>query len=154
MKSLGNILWHFPFFGFMTALFTFLMGCFFMLTIVGAPIGLGLFQLAKFYLSPFSNAMVNKSELKKDQNQLWLILGWVVWIFYLPFGLMIFVVNLIQIVFLFVSIIGIPVALVLAKSLGTLLKPINMQCVPKAVADELEKRKAKETVDAHLSYAD
>ena len=53
MRLLGNILWHFPFFGFVTSFFTFLTGGFLVLTVVGAPIGLGLIQHSKFLLSPF-----------------------------------------------------------------------------------------------------
>lgn len=58
--------------------------------------------------------------------------------------------TIIQIVELFITIIGIPVALVLAKSLGTYFNPVNKICVPKAVKDELEKRNAKEQVAKHL----
>jgi uncharacterized membrane protein YccF (DUF307 family) len=46
----------------------------------------------------------------------------------------------------FVTIIGIPVAIVTAKSLGTFLLPVNKICVPKAVSDEVESRKAKAQV--------
>ena len=54
MRTLANILWHFPFFGFLTAFYTFLIGIFFTITVIGAPIGLGLIQHSKFLLSPFS----------------------------------------------------------------------------------------------------
>jgi len=55
-------------------------------------------------------------------------------------------VTIFQIAALFVTIIGIPVALVLAKSLGTYFNPVNKICVPKAVQNELEQRKAKEQI--------
>ncbi len=150
MKTLGNILWHVPFLGFLTALGAFLLGGILVLTVIGAPIGLGLIQLSKFLLTPFSSAMVSKTDLKTDQNKLWKTFGTIVRVIYFPFGLFLVVVTLVQIVFLFVSIFGIPVALVLAKSLGTYFNPVNKVCVPKAVEDEIGRRKAKVVVEKHL----
>ena len=151
MRTLGNILWHVPFFGFLSALGTFLIGGLLVITIIGAPLGLGLIQLSKFLLTPFSSAMISKKDLKADQNKLWQTFGIIVRILYFPFGLFLAVVTVFQIAGLFISIIGIPVALVLAKSLGTYFNPVNKTCVPKAVADEVASRKAKEHVDKHLS---
>jgi len=42
MRTLGNILWHVPFLGFLSALGTFIIGGLLTITVVGAPIGLGL----------------------------------------------------------------------------------------------------------------
>ena len=150
MKTLGNILWHVPFMGFLTALFTFLMGGLLVITVIGAPIGLGLIQLSKFFLTPFLQSMISKSELNTDQNKLWKTFGIIVRIIYFPFGLFLAVITVFQIAGMFISIIGIPVALVLAKSLSTYFNPVNKTCVPKAVAEELTQRKAKEQVDKHL----
>jgi uncharacterized membrane protein YccF (DUF307 family) len=150
MRTLGNILWHVPFLGFLSALGTFLIGGLLVITVIGAPLGLGLIQLSKFLLTPFSSAMISKKDLKADQNKLWQTFGIIVRILYFPFGLFLAVVTIFQIAGLFISIIGIPVALVLAKSLGTYFSPVNKTCVPKAVADEVASRKAKEHVDKHL----
>jgi len=150
MRTLGNILWHFPFFGFLSALFTFLLGGLLVITVIGAPIGLGLIQLSRFLLSPFSSAMVSKSDLDNNQNKLWQTFGIIVRILYFPFGLFLTIVTIFQIAALFVSLIGIPVALVLAKALGTYFNPVNKKCVPVAVRDELERRKAQEQVSKHL----
>jgi uncharacterized membrane protein YccF (DUF307 family) len=150
MRTLGNILWHIPFLGFLNALFTFLLGGLLVITVIGAPLGLGLIQLSKFYLTPFSKAMISKSDLKTDQNKLWKTFGIIVRILYFPFGLVLAILTVIQIAGLFISLIGIPVALVLAKSLSTYFNPVNKICVPKAVADELAQRKAKEQVDKDL----
>ena len=150
MRTLGNILWHVPFLGFLSALGTFLIGGLLVITVIGAPLGFGLIQLSKFLLTPFSCAMVSKEDLNSDQNKLWQTFGVIVRILYFPFGLLLAVATVFQIVGLFISIIGIPVALVLAKSLGTYFNPVNKICVPKAVADEVESRKAKEQVDKHL----
>lgn len=147
MRTLGNILWHVPFLGFLSALGTFLIGGLFTLTVVGAPIGLGLMQLSKFLLSPFTKSMIDKADVKADQNKAWKAFGLIVRIVYFPFGLFLAVVTIFQIAGLFVTIVGIPVALVLAKSLGTYFNPVNKTCVSKAVADEVSSRKAKEKVD-------
>ncbi len=150
MRTLGNILWHIPFLGFLSALGTFLIGGLFAITVIGAPIGLGLIQLSKFLLTPFSSAMISKKDLKVDQNKLWKSFSLIVRILYFPFGLCLAIVTIFQIAGLFITIIGIPVALVLAKSLGTYFNPVHKTCVPKAVQNELEQRKAKEQVAKHL----
>ena len=147
MRTLGNILWHVPFLGFLSALSTFLIGGLFVISVIGAPIGLGLIQLSKFLLAPFSNSMISKSDLEVEQNAAWKTFGIIVRIVYFPFGLFLTIVTAFQIAGLFISIVGIPVALVLAKSLGTYFNPINKTCVSKAVANEVEARKAKAQVD-------
>ena len=141
MRTLGNILWHFPFFGFINALTTFLVGLLLLITVVGSPLGLGLIQLSKFLLTPFSSAMVDKKELDTNKNDLWEIFGIFVRIIYFPIGLLLSVVTIVQIAGLFVSIIGIPVAIVLAKSLGTYFNPVNKKCVPQELADEIARKK-------------
>jgi uncharacterized membrane protein YccF (DUF307 family) len=147
MRTLGNILWHVPFLGFLNALATFLIGALFVITIIGAPIGFGLIQLSKFLLTPFSSGMINKRDMKPDQNKAWRTFGIIVRILYFPIGLFLAVLTVFQIAGLFVTIIGIPVALVLAKSLGTFFNPVNKICVTKAVADEVASRKARTQVD-------
>lgn len=141
MRTLGNILWHFPFFGFINAFITFLVGILLVITVVGSPLGLGLIQLSKFLLTPFSSAMVDKKKLETKRNDLWEIFGIFVRIIYFPIGLILSVVTIIQIAGLFVSIIGIPVAIVMAKSLGTYFNPVNKKCVPQEVADEIARKR-------------
>jgi len=146
MKTLGNILWHIPFLGFLSALTTFLLGGLLVITIIGAPIGLGLIQLSKFLLTPFSSVMIDKKGVKSNQNKLWLAYGFIVRIIYFPIGLVLAIVAAFQVVGLFISIVGIPVALVLAKSLGTYFNPVNKVCVSTAVANEVISNKAKERI--------
>ncbi len=150
MRTLGNIIWHIPFLGFLTALFTFLLGSLLVLTVIGAPLGLGLIQLSKFLLSPFTSSMVDKKNLNVEQNKYWKSYGFIIRIIYFPFGLGLAVITIFQIVFLFISIVGIPVAVILSKSLGTYFNPVNKVSVPRAVANELENRKAKEQIEKHL----
>ena len=134
----------------MNALFTFLLGTLLVITVIGAPIGLGLIQLSKFLLAPFSWAMISKDDLDVEQNKLWKSFGFIIKILYFPLGCFIVVITVFQIIGCFITIIGIPVALVLAKSLGTFFNPVNKKCVPKAVEDELEQRKAKAEVKKHF----
>ena len=136
-----------PFLGFITSFFTFLIGGLFVITVVGAPIGFGLIQLAKFFLAPFSNAMVKKSDIKAEQPDAWQAYETLIRILYFPFGLILAIITLTQIVAAFISIIGIPVALAQAKSLKTLFNPVAKKCVSKAVSDEITSRKAKAEVD-------
>jgi len=151
MKTLGNILWHFPFLGFVNALLTFLLGGLLVITVIGAPIGMGLIQLSKFLLAPFSNSMVDKKDLNIEQNTLWKSFGFLIRILYFPFGLILAVLTIFEIAGLFVSIVGIPIAIVLAKSVSTFFNPVNKKCVPVAVADELQQRKTREQVNKHLA---
>lgn len=147
MRTLGNIVWHVPFLGFISALATFLTGGLLIVTVIGAPIGLGLIQLSRFLLMPFSSAMIDSKDIRNKQNKAWQAFGIVARIIYFPLGLVLAVLTALQVAGLFVSIVGIPVALVLAKSLGTFFNPVNKVCVHRSVAAEVTGRKAKEKVD-------
>lgn len=150
MKTLGNILWHIPFLGFLSAIVTYLMGLILTATVIAAPIGLGLMEHGKFLFAPFTRAVINKSELGETGGGGWQTYSKIVGIIYIPFGLIACLFAIFQIVYSFVSIIGIPVALVVAKSLGVYFNPVNKECVPQAVADELERRKGQAQVEKHL----
>ncbi len=130
MRTLANIIWHFPFMGFLSAFWAFIIGGILVLTVVGSPIGLGLIQLSRFLITPFSMEMVSKSDLNIKQNVLWRSFGIFIRILYFPFGLILAIITICQIVGLFFSIIGIPVAIVLSKSLGTYFNPVNKVCIP------------------------
>ena len=147
MRTLGNVLWHFPFFGFLTAAFYWLLGLLLTLLVVTAPLGLGLMEFGRFLLAPFGNEMVSKSSLRVEQNVLWQAYSTIVMILYLPFGIVFVILSAIQVFALCLSIVGIPVALVIAKSLGTVLNPVNKVCVPSAVAEEVARRNASADID-------
>lgn len=150
MRIVGNILWHFPFFGFASALLSFLIGSLLVMTVAAAPIGFGLIQFAKFQLAPFSYGMVSKNELSMEQNQLWKSYSLIVKIIYFPFGLIFALCGVLQVAGLFITIIGIPMAIVIAKSLGTYLQPVGKICVPVAVANEISARKDAKAVEKYL----
>lgn len=150
MRTLGNILWHFPFFGFVTAAFYWLLGLLLTLLIVTAPIGLGLMEFGKFLFAPFGNAMVSKTDLKITQNPVWRAYSTIVMLLYLPFGIVFVVLNVLQVFACCLLIVTIPIALVIAKSLGTVLNPVNKICVSAAVAEELERRRASAEVAKYV----
>ena len=154
MKNLGNIIWNFPFFGFVTASIIYCFGLLLAATGVGAPIGLGLMEYGKFYFAPFNREMVSKSQLNEQQSKLWKRFSTVMTIVWFPFGALLWIGAIFQIVACCLSIIGIPVAVVVAKSLGTIINPVNKKCVPAAVKEELERRKGREAVEQHLAIAD
>ncbi len=141
MKTLGNIIWHIPFLGFINATLVYLLGLILSATVIAAPIGLGLMEFAKFLYWPFGNAMVNKKDLDIEQNAAWKTYSSLIMILYFPFGLILAVLAVFEVVGTFITIIGIPVALVVAKSLTTYLNPVNKKCVPSSVAKEIKQRR-------------
>ena len=130
LRLLGNILWHVPFLGFLSALGAFLLGLLLTVLVVTSPLGLGLIQYSKFLLLPFSYSMVSGSDLGEEQNVLWKTYSTIIMILYLPIGLLLSLLLIVQIVGLCITIVGIPVAMVLFKSLSTYLNPVNKICVP------------------------
>jgi uncharacterized membrane protein YccF (DUF307 family) len=150
MRTLGNILWHIPFLGFINAILVYLLGLLLTITVIAAPIGLGLMEYGKFLLMPFGQAMVDKSELNVEQSSVWKTYSTIIMILYIPFGVIFLILAIMQIVALFLSIIGIPVALVVAKSLDTYFNPVNKICVHHAVVDELERRRGQAEINRHL----
>lgn len=149
MRLVGNILWHFPFFGFLTAFAVFLLGLLLTMLVVTAPIGLGLLQYAKFLLLPYSYAMVSKSELNVEQNPIWKAYSFIIMLLYLPLGIILAICTFIQSLCLCITIIGIPVAIPLLKSLGVLLNPVGKICIPQDVSNAMQFQKAQENLQRY-----
>ncbi len=148
MRTLGNILWHFPFLGFVNAIATYLLGVLLLITVIAAPIGRGLMELGKFLIAPYSRAMVKESQLRSGGsaagNKIWKAYSTVISLVYvLIFGIPLSLLTIFQIAGLFITIVGIPVAIVMAKSLGTYFNPVGKKCVPITVVAELERKKAQ-----------
>lgn len=149
MRTLGNILWHFPCFGFLTALVHFLLGLLLTITIIGSPIGIGLIELSKFQMSPFTSVMIPGDRIEDNRSLLRRIFEAVIVIIYLPIGLILALATIIQIVLLVVTIVGIPAAIVLAKSLGTYFNPVGKKCVSRIYAEELERAEVRSKIVSH-----
>lgn len=151
MRTLANILWHFPFFGFISAALTFLWGLLLTVTVVGAPLGKGMIEYSKFLLAPYSRNMINEKELNIEHSEAWNNYSTIVKIIYIPFGALHALLIIIQLGLLIITIIGIPLAIVLAKSISTIVNPVGKVCVSSGVADEINKRKSKDELDAALN---
>ena len=150
MRIFLNIIWHFPFMGFLFALFTAIEGLLWCCTIIGIPLGLGLFSLSRFYLSPFTHALVSKSDLAlvtgNEQNTAMKAWGLVIRILYFPFGLFVAFFQILTCAAEFISIIGIPCGIVSAKALATIFNPVNKTCVSRAIADQIAQKKAENSI--------
>lgn len=151
MRTLANVLWHIPFLGFLSALSSFLLGMLLVITVIAAPIGLGLIQYSKFLMAPFSYSMVSKSDLNLPSNPIWASYSFIIKLLYLPFGIILCLVQMVQIIGLCISIVGIPMAIILAKSLTTYLQPVGKVCVPHYVVDEITLRKQQQEAEKYLS---
>lgn len=150
MNGCLNILWHFPFFGFLFAFFYALFGAILCCTVVLYPVGLGFFQIARFLLTPFSSALVTRKELDlvrpEERSTAAAAFSTVITILYFPFGLIAAAGALFAMIGEFLSIIGIPCGIVWFKALPAIFMPVDKICVPKAVADEIARIKAGDTV--------
>ncbi len=104
MGCLGNLIWMI-FGGLISAISWFFIGCLWCLTIVGIPVGLQCFKIAKLSLMPFGKDVVREESGFGSLlwNILWLIFG----------GLELAVMHLFVGVILAITIIGIPLLVVL-----------------------------------------
>ncbi|WP_051694044.1 YccF domain-containing protein [Desulfohalovibrio reitneri] len=150
MRLLGNLLWHIPFLGFVTAGVTWLLGLLLTMLVIPAPIGLGCMELGKFLFLPFGREMISGTVLKDTRHPKWKAYSTVIMVLWLPIGLVLAAFATLQVVSLFLSILGIPAAIVLAKSLPTYLNPVNKKCVPSEVAEEIRRRRGVEGAAAYL----
>lgn len=153
MRIFCNIIWHIPYLGFMLALFTAIGGLFWCITIVGIPLGLGMFQLSLFYLAPHTHRMVSKSDLAlltgEQQNTAYKVWAVIIRILYFPFGLVYAFLSVLHIGLNFVTLLGIPNGVAEAKALGTIFNPINKKCVPLPIAEEIDRLKAERMLNKY-----
>lgn len=151
MKTLGNIIWYFPFMGFISALGVWFVALLWACTIIGMPIAQGLFEFGKFLLKPFGQEMVSASEVGKvnTTNRTYQtyskILG-IIWI--VLFGWWMTIIAILQIAGLFISIIGIPVATVMAKSIKVYMNPVGKICVSSLLKEEIERGNIRKSINA------
>jgi len=151
MRTLGNILWWFPCFGFINSIICFVCGGILIVTVIGAPLGYGLLQLGKFYLAPFTQAMIDEKSLNGNikHSGAWNTLSMIAFIIYIPVGIIVCIISIFQIIALCITIILIPIAVPIAKSLSTFFNPIGKICVSVSVRDMLEAHKAQKICDQY-----
>jgi len=120
MSCLGNIIW-FVLGGLIASIQWFLTGLLWCITIVGIPVGMQCFKLAKLQLAPFGKEIIttNDSSMGFLLNILWLIFG----------GLPLAITNLISALLLSITIIGIPFAVQSLKMAKLSLAPFGKDVV-------------------------
>ena len=153
MRVLGNVIWHIFGFGWLIAFIVWLIGVAFTLLVVTAPIGLGLIQFANFLLAPCSKNMIDDPELiaNSKKNVAWKTYGFIVAVIYgACIGIWLSILLLILTACFAITIIGLPIAYVLAKSTTTAFNPVNKKCVDHEIYEELKRREAAEKVNKML----
>lgn len=102
MSCLGNLLW-FIFGGFINAIGWFFAGIVWCITIIGIPVGLQCFKIARLQLFPFGKEVVtvDDSGVSFVLNILWLIFG----------GIVLCIGNLVSGMIFCITIVGIPFGL-------------------------------------------
>ena len=120
MSCLGNIIWII-FGGFFNALAWSVIGCLWSITIVGIPIGIQCFKMARLQFTPFGKEVVttNDSSVNLFFNILWIIFG----------GVELCIANLISAFFLCITIVGIPFAMQSLKLAKLSLMPFGKEVV-------------------------
>ena len=116
MKTIGNIIWLI-FGGFEMAIVSLLEGVLLCITIIGIPVGLQLFKVAKFLIWPMGKKVVpaSPSGFKAIINIIWLLLGgWENALMYLLLG-----------VLYCITIVGIPFGLQYFKLARFILTPLG-----------------------------
>lgn len=118
MTCLGNFIWIFLG-GFWNFIGWGLTGIIWCLTIVGIPIGLQCFKIARLSFAPFGKKIIHGNEFHLILNLLWIIFGG----FWLALG------HLISAGFLALTIIGIPFALQQLKMARLAILPFGAKII-------------------------
>lgn len=146
-KGCLNVIWHFPLFGFLCSLVFAIAGVIWCCTIIFYPIGLGYFRIAKYLLSPFTSALVSQKDLElvrndNDGNSFHTSYSKIIGILFIPFGILSAIGAIFHVIYCCLSIIGIPCAYVWFNALPAFFNPTDKICVPKEVADEIDRLKS------------
>jgi len=125
MKKLVNILYFVLFLGFLDSIIAFLLGCLMMLTVIGIPLGQGLWQAARFFTNPMKYKLVTREKKKANEHELWRLFGMFLWIIYFPLALLLTLLTLVQSGLLLLSWVGRPLARKFLSSLGSVFYPVD-----------------------------
>ena len=149
MRILGNIIWFFMA-GWILAILTYLSGLILTILVVTAPVGLGLMEYGKFLFLPFTHDMVRKKKgsITDAVHMTYQTYANIVKVIYIiVFGIWLFIGGIFTVIGQFIIIIGIPCAIVLTKSLGTIFNPVDKICISHDLAEELRRRVAAAKAD-------
>ena len=154
MKTFLNIIWYFPFFGFVFAILTAINGLFWCLTVIGLPLGLGLLQIAKFLFAPHTYELISQKDLSaakgESRNQAWVIFSAIIRVLYFPIGLLLAISYIFIAIANFISIIGIPNGLVYVKLIPAVFNRVGKVCVGGAIARKIRADKEQAKVDNYF----
>lgn len=139
MVLLGNIIW-FILFGWWSFLLYAVLGGICYITIIGIPIGKALFQYAKLMALPYGKVIIAETELKGKENvaavrQVGGVIANIIW---LPVGVLTFILNIGVMIAAAITIIGIPFAVVVARSCKFLLWPVGAKVITKEQYETLK----------------
>lgn len=139
MALLGNIIW-FILIGWWSFLIYALSGVLCCITIIGIPIGKSMFQYAKLMALPFGKVIVKETDIKGVENvsKVRRVGGMIANILWLPFGICFFLASIVEIIGLAITIIGIPAAIVIAKSCKFLIWPIGAKVITQTEAQNIQ----------------
>lgn len=151
MTLLGNMLW-FILAGWWSSLYYTACGVLCCITIIGIPIGKAMFQYAKLMAAPFGKVIVKETDLKGIENVSGIrrFGGTIANILWLPVGIITFLGNIGLMIACTISIVGIPAAIVLAKSCKFLLWPVGAKVVTK---EEYENITLRRTVESSIEHS-
>lgn len=118
MSCLGNILW-FIFGGFLNSIGWLLTGVLWCISIIGIPIGIQCFKMARLQLAPFGKEIITTNDSIGNfiLNILWLIFG----------GFVLCIGNIISGILLCITIVGIPFAIQSFKMAKLSLMPFGKE---------------------------
>ena len=138
MSLLGNIIW-FVLGGWWNFLLFALLGGIFCITIIGIPIGKALFQYAKLMALPFGKVIMKETDIKGKENVSVVrrLGGTIANIIWFPIGAIGFLLSIAEIIACAITIIGIPVAIVIARSCTFLLWPVGAKVVTQEQAETI-----------------
>jgi uncharacterized membrane protein YccF (DUF307 family) len=122
MRTLGNIIWL-VLAGFWLAIAYVLAGIVACILIITIPFGIASFRLANFVIWPFGRTAV----WKRDAG-VFSVIGNVIWL--ILFGWELALLHLVTGALLFVTIIGIPLAIPCWKMIPLALLPLGREIVP------------------------
>ena len=150
MAFVGNLLWFMLGGGLISGLFWLLMGLIYSVTIIGIPLGVAAFRVARFAFFPFGKQLV-RAELVGETavkgsgvvNVLWVILG----------GFWLALNHAILGLYCCITIIGIPFGLAHFKLSQVSFAPLGKRIVPSDVAIAARVHHAKEELASRLGQS-
>lgn len=148
MSFVGNLLWFIFGGGLFMGLGWVIFGCIWCITVIGYPVGIACFRIARFAFFPFGKELV-RAELVGEKritgtgimNFLWCILS----------GLWLAIGHTLIGVFDCITIIGIPFGLANFKIAEASFAPLGKRVVSKDLARAARTRAASETLETKFA---